>query len=124
MSQSEAAGRVAAKSSIPAPRGDLHKHPKNAHTTAYSKGGQQNLACKRMLKSGDYSMVGLFKESVALMAIKIRHILSIGLIIATGAILGVAATALLITGIVIEYKIYSKPGWPFGDTTQKRRKLN
>ena len=69
-------------------------------------------------------MVGLFKESVALMAIKIRHILSIGLIIATGAILGVAATALLVTGIAIEYRIYSKPGWPFGDTTQKRRKLN
>ena len=31
----------------------------------------------------------------------------------TGAVLGVAATALLITGIAIEYNIYSKPGWPF-----------
>jgi len=42
-----------------------------------------------------------------------KHIFLTGLIIATGAILGVAATALLITGIAIEYNIYSKPGWPF-----------
>jgi len=53
------------------------------------------------------------------MASKIKHIFIVGLIIATGAILGVAATALLIVGIAIEYKIYSKPGWPFGDTVQK-----
>ena len=42
-----------------------------------------------------------------------KHIFLIGLIIATGAVLGVVATALLITGIAIEYNIYSKPGWPF-----------
>ncbi len=43
---------------------------------------------------------------------KIKHIFIVGLIIATGAILGVAATALLITGIMIEYMIYSRPGRP------------
>jgi hypothetical protein len=46
-------------------------------------------------------------------ASRAKQIFLIGLIIATGAVLGVAATALLITGIAIEYNIYSKPGWPF-----------
>ena len=44
------------------------------------------------------------------MASKTKHIFIVGLIISTGAILGVAATAILIVGIAIEYKIYSKPG--------------
>jgi len=47
------------------------------------------------------------------MARKIKHLFIVGLIITTGAILGVAGTALLITGIAIEYMIYSRPGWPF-----------
>ena len=56
------------------------------------------------------------------MVSKIKHIFIVGVIIATGAILGVAATALLITGIMIEYMIYSRPGWPFDDTALKQGK--
>jgi len=50
------------------------------------------------------------------MANRNKKIGIVALIIGTGAILGVAATALLIIGLVIEYKIFSKPGWPFGKT--------
>ena len=52
-----------------------------------------------------------------MVASRAKHIFFIGLIIATGAVLGVAATALLIAGIAIEYNIYSKPGWPFKKPT-------
>ena len=55
------------------------------------------------------------------MANKTKSIALVGLIIATGAILGVASTAILIIGIAIEYKIYSKPGWPFNETSPKSR---
>lgn len=48
------------------------------------------------------------------MANKNKRIGIVALIIGTGAILGVAATAILIVGLVIEYKIYKEPGWPFG----------
>ncbi len=72
-----------------------------------------------MIKLGDYDRGEEFKGSAAIMASKIKRIFIVGLIIATGAILGVAATAILIVGIAIEYKIYSKSGWPFGNTAQK-----
>ncbi len=52
------------------------------------------------------------------MSNKIKKLGILGLIAATGAILGVAATAILIVGLVIEYKIYSVPGWPRKKTTK------
>ena len=98
---------------------DYVNNRKPGQTTKVSNSGLQNRARKRMLKLRDYDRGEIFKVSAEIMANKIKHIFIVGLIIATGAILGVAATAILIVGIAIEYKIYSKPGWPFGNTAQK-----
>jgi len=51
------------------------------------------------------------------MSNKLKKLGILGVIAATGAILGVAATAILIVGLGIEYKIYSFPGWPRKKTT-------
>ncbi|MBL1435550.1 MAG: hypothetical protein COB08_005050 [Rhodobacteraceae bacterium] len=52
------------------------------------------------------------------MSNKIKKLGILGLIAATGAILGVAATAILIFGLIIEYKIFSVPGWPRKEITK------
>ena len=39
------------------------------------------------------------------------------LIVSVGAILGVAATIVLIVGLVLEYKVFSDPNWPIKKKT-------